>query len=118
MKGSISRFASAAAVLLGAALLAPAPTMAGQAPAAGPDRLVIDCATKLRPSQVAVARSLEIDNVSEAYAARSRLMGEVHRACHRKGTTHVQVVIAPSRKRATPPMQVAMAPAANVGTPR
>lgn len=119
MNAFSARLAVTTGLLFGATVLASAPAMADHAQAARPGTLVVDCATKARPSQVAVTQSLGINNLSEAYAARSRLMGEVHRACHRKGTTHVQIVAGPSHKRSLPPAtQVAMEPVAQRATPR
>lgn len=119
MNTRIAKFASTAALLVGAALFAPALAMAGNTPAASPGVLAIDCATKSRPSQVAVGQSLGIDNLSATYDARSRLMAEVHRACHRKGTTQVQIAIAPPQKRIPlPAAQVAVVPAVSSHKPR
>lgn len=109
MNAPFANFASTIALLLGVATLAPVSARAGDAPAAGASALVIDCATKSRPSQVAVGQLLGMDNLSQVYDARSRLMAEVHRACHRNGAKQVQVVAAPSRKRPKPsPGKVAM----------
>lgn len=113
MNASFANFASTIVLLACAAAIAPAKANAGDPPATAAGTLVVDCATKARPSQVAVGESLGINNLSQVYEARTRLMAEVHRACHRQGARQVQIVLAPSRKR--PDLsrgQVAMVPAA------
>lgn len=102
MNALIANSAMTIALLASAAALAPATANAGDIPAAAASVLVVDCATKSRPSQVAVGQLLGINNLSQVYEARSRLMAEVHRACHRSGARQVQIVSASSRKRPNP----------------
>lgn len=53
--------------------------------------LTIDCAHPALPSQQAVGTLLGHANLAQAYAARTRLMGEARRACHRSGAATVLV---------------------------
>jgi uncharacterized protein len=57
--------------------------------------LLIDCERPALPDQQAVARLTGIDNLSQAYAVRARLMADASRACHRDGARHVRLVLAP-----------------------
>jgi hypothetical protein len=73
------------------------------APAAHADLLVqVDCATRVLPSQTAVAAGLGIANLDQAYQARARLASVVNRACQRAGQSRVDLVL-----RALPAPQVA-----------
>lgn len=99
MNKSTSRIATTAALLVGAALLVSTPAIAGTVPATGVETLAIDCATKSLPSQAVVGELLGINNRSDAYNARNRLMVEVNHACRRAGTSRVQIAVAPLRKR-------------------
>lgn len=57
--------------------------------------LLIDCERPALPDQQAVARLTGIDNLSQAYAVRARLMADASRACHRDGAQRVRIVLAP-----------------------
>lgn len=56
-----------------------------------PATITIDCAHLTMPSQQAVARLTGIDNLTQAYAARTRLMINVQRSCKQAGGTIVLV---------------------------
>lgn len=57
--------------------------------------LLIDCERPALPDQQAVARLTGIDNLSQAYAVRARLMADASRACQRAGARQVRLVLAP-----------------------
>lgn len=68
--------------------------LAALAPAARADLLVrVDCAHRVLPRQAVVAAALGIHNLDQAYRARTRLMEEVNRACHRAAGGHVDLVL-------------------------
>ena len=88
MRKSISLLA------LAASLAASASVAAGVRPLA--TEIIIDCQTRALPSQAQVSSMLGVDNFSEAYAARSRLMANAARACQRPGTEMVRITRAPA----------------------
>jgi hypothetical protein len=82
------------AFAIAASLLASATACAG--PQAQVTEITVDCQTRALPSQAEVGSMLGIDNFSATYAARSRLMVDVARACQRRGIEQVRVSLAPS----------------------
>jgi hypothetical protein len=93
---------TASAVSLAAAALAFA---AGLAPAAAtasppePVTITIDCARPALPSQQAIARLTGVDNFSQAYAVRARLMGDAKRACQSASKVRLVLDAAPEARR-------------------
>lgn len=59
--------------------------------------IIVDCNARTLPSQSDVSNLLGIDNFSEAYAARTRLMAEVGRACKKAGSQQVRVALDSSK---------------------
>lgn len=57
-----------------------------------PAGITIDCAHLTMPSQQAVARLTGIDNVTQAYDARTRLLVNVQRSCKQHGGTILLVL--------------------------
>lgn len=53
---------------------------------------VFDCDQRSLPSQHQVGEWTGQHNVSQVYATRQRLMGEVARACNRSGIEQVQII--------------------------
>ena len=53
---------------------------------------VFDCEQRSLPSQRLVGAWTGQHNVSQVYATRQRLMGEIARACNRPGIEEVQVI--------------------------
>lgn len=78
------------------------PTAAAASPPQPVD-VVIDCDRPALPTQRDVARLTGIDNFTQAYGMRGRLMAEAQRACQAEGVAKVQLVWEggyPSRARA------------------
>lgn len=69
---------------------------ASAAPRSPVTELIVDCQTRALPAQAAVGSMLGIDNLSAAYAARSRLMVDVARACQGRSVSQVRVTVAPA----------------------
>lgn len=80
--------------VLAAALFAASTAFASPRPAVA--EIIVDCQTRALPSQTEVGSMLGIDNLSAAYAARSRLMVDVAHACRRQGADQVRVTLAPA----------------------
>lgn len=67
--------------------------------------LRVDCARPVLPAQREVAELVGIANIGQAYAARTRLMQDVQRACKR-GVSQVQLVREPRKAGAEPAVAV------------
>ena len=76
-----------------------------------PISLVIDCVHPVLPSQHDVARFTGIDNFTQAYAARARLLQQTGREC-RRGVASVTLVLQPLDSSNGPTRQLAAANAA------
>lgn len=61
--------------------------------AAGPAVVTIDCQNPRLPGQRQVAGLLGIDNFSQAYDARAKLMVRASRACKQLGAETIQLVL-------------------------
>lgn len=57
-----------------------------------PVDVVIECGRPALPSQRDVSRLTGIDNFSQAYDTRAKLMAEAHRACQTEGVDKVLLV--------------------------
>ena len=88
---------------LSALTLTAAFALAALPAAASPPQTVslsIDCERPALPDQQQVARLTGIDNLSQTYAVRARLMAEAARACQRVGAEQVRIVLAPQAEPA------------------
>ena len=73
---------------------------------AAPPPVAIDCARPALPSQRAIARLTGLDNFTQVYAERTRLMIDAQRAC-RPGVARVQLVDAARAPRPSMPVAIA-----------
>lgn len=64
----------------------------GPATAIPPEAYLVDCAAPKLISQREVGELTGQANFTQVYATRTRLMGDVRRACQRKGITRVAVL--------------------------
>lgn len=92
--------APTSALILALALTAALPANAAE-PTAQTPGIVIDCTAPALPSQQEVSALTGIENYSQAYAARGRLMQQGLRACKR-GAKQV-VIVSPSQPRPDAP---------------
>lgn len=98
-----ARHSVLASLVLGLALLA-------AAPASRADLLVrVDCANRVMPSQADVSAGLGLDNFGQAYAARTRLLNIVNRACKQAAGGRVELVLQAPRRPNAPARIVATA---------
>ncbi len=95
MKTRITALLLAAALPLGAQASPPQATI-----------LAIDCGRPALPTQGAVARFTGIENFGRLYVARTHLMIQVRRECHR-GAGRVELVLQKPRRDRTPTQRLA-----------
>lgn len=91
---NITRTCIASLSLLSAAYATPAAAQdpVPSLPTVQAVQYVFDCEQRSLPSQRQVGAWTGQHNLSEVYATRQRLMGEIARACNRSGIEQVQVV--------------------------
>ena len=85
---------TAAALAFAAAFVSTAASASPPEPAT----ITIDCARPTLPSQQAIARLTGVDNFSQAYAVRARLMGDAKRACQSAGKVQLVLGTAPEAR--------------------
>lgn len=93
---------TASAVPLAAAALALAAALAAAPATASPPEpvtITVDCARPTLPGQQAIARLTGVDNFSQAYAVRARLMGDAKRACQSASKVQLVLGAAPEARR-------------------